>query len=546
MKNPGLKTIRLGLLVYLLSLLINVILIFLVYATRTEGSLRYLFNADILFLPTLFKDIFIHGYKISSWYVPAAPNLFPDIVLYFTLMFITNNSVIASVLFGIIQYLILLVLFMLLVRTIFTRISFYHLAVINFLMTLFFLTTLVSNHFELTFFILSYTYHLGAFVMCLLSLLFTFKYFKNYSIKYLVLLYLTGFIAIVSDKLFIVLYCVPVLLSMLLSFKKSYFKETLILVIAVILMIVSGILTFNLLKNSDICHIVLYYDYKIHYENILPSLRVLMRQMYNYIGNKNITSVITILNFASLVGAIYFLAKNNKRIRKIKVFNDPERIRYFFLIFYVVFFVIVLFTPVLLGDYPGKAKFRYSVFVFYLSILNFGLISTLIFNINSSIMKYSSFVCIFSLVVYSVIFSIKNHPIVGFNKVFNYFPDFVECVDIFTVKQDLKYGLADFWLAKVVTMFSRNDARVYQVHKNGVNLYKYILNEDWYYGSDYGKYNNPVFNYILLHKDANLSAVINILGQPLLIEECGKYKLVKVNDFKYFRNTSIPYLINNK
>jgi len=545
MKNFNLRIIRSEYFVYILSLLLSVIFIFFVYATRSGRTLAYLFNADILFIPTLYKDIFIHGYKISSWYIPSAPNLFPDIVLYFTFMFISNNVVIASVLFGIIQYLIILMLFMLLVKTIFPKISFYHLAVINLLMTLFLLATLISNHYELTFLILSYSYHLGAFVMCLLALLFTFKYFKNYSIKYLIFLYFTGLTAIVSDKLFIILYCVPVLLSMFFSVKKCYLKETLILVGAIILMIVTGLLTFNLLKNSDICHIDIY-SIKIKYESILPSFQVLVRQMYNYISYKNITSVITILSFSSLVGAIFLLIKNHKRIRKIKVFNDPERIRYFFIMFYVIFFIVVLFTPVLLGDYLENSKFRYSVFVFYLSIFNISLIASLIFKINTSIMKYSSFICILLLAVYSLIFSIKNRTIDGFKRVLNYYPDYVECVDEFTKRHNLKYGLADFWLAKVVTMFSRNDARVYQIHKNVVNLYRYVLNEDWYYGSDYGKYNNPVFNFILIHKNADLSAIISTLGQPLLIEECGSYKLVKVNDFKYSRSSSTPYFTINK
>ena len=68
---------RVSLLFYVLSFIIGILSIFLYYVTRNKGwSLSILTNSDILYFPTLFKDIFVDGYKFEGWHIPAAPNFF--------------------------------------------------------------------------------------------------------------------------------------------------------------------------------------------------------------------------------------------------------------------------------------------------------------------------------------------------------------------------------------------------------------------------------------------------------------------------------------
>ena len=56
--------------------------------------------------------------------------------------------------------------------------------------------------------------------------------------------------------------------------------------------------------------------------------------------------------------------------------------------------------------------------------------------------------------------------------------------------------IASYWHAKPITMFSRNDVRVYSIFDDAIRPYYHATNENWFHAGGKGKYADPVFNYI--------------------------------------------------
>lgn len=74
----------------------------------TEKNVRWHFyNSDALYIPTLYHDLF-SGHSLWGWNPPPVPYFFPDIPLYFLIHAIVGNLHLALIVFGIVQYLLLL------------------------------------------------------------------------------------------------------------------------------------------------------------------------------------------------------------------------------------------------------------------------------------------------------------------------------------------------------------------------------------------------------------------------------------------------------
>ncbi len=176
MKFPGVIYRRWDLVIYLFSVLVNIGFVVFVFSGLTENQLNTYFNSDTLYLQSIYKDIFLDKSGISGWHLNAAPNFFPDMIFFFIFHKIFGDFILASLVYSIAQYLIILLLIYHLFRFVFRVISLNYLSAANFLMLLFFMVTIKNGDFVFTFYLLSISYHLGAFINTLICLLFTFKY----------------------------------------------------------------------------------------------------------------------------------------------------------------------------------------------------------------------------------------------------------------------------------------------------------------------------------------------------------------------------------
>lgn len=85
----------------------NLFLAALHYFVTTFATLRdfVLYHADLLYLPLLYAD-WARGLNLVSWHLPPAPYFFPDLALYFALRTALPRDDLALLAFGLAQYLI--------------------------------------------------------------------------------------------------------------------------------------------------------------------------------------------------------------------------------------------------------------------------------------------------------------------------------------------------------------------------------------------------------------------------------------------------------
>ncbi|HZI08855.1 MAG TPA: hypothetical protein VE153_00625, partial [Myxococcus sp.] len=102
-----------------------------------------------------------------------------------------------------------------------------------------------------------------------------------------------------------------------------------------------------------------------------------------------------------------------------------------------------------------------------------------------------------------------------------HYPPLVECLDTLRARHGLEWGVAGYWTAKSVTMFSRTGLRVHQVSaEGGVN--HWISNLDWYLdrrgeGSDYT---------FILPQGLDVAALQARFGPPRETLQCDEHEVL--------------------
>jgi hypothetical protein len=533
-----------GFLIWNISFLLNILWVFLVFFSITESQLYVYFNSDTLYLPSIFKDIFIDKTGISGWHLNAAPNFFPDMFFYFIFNGIFQDFKTAMLLFSAFQYGVLLYLLNLVFKEASSYITWNYLALGNLLMLLIFFVTSVTGDFSYTFYLLSISYHLGPFIMTLICLLQLIKYLKTGNNKFLYFLFIVGFLAALSNRLFLVMFVFPSLSLILLLPKKDLKKRILKLLLVLLGLTVLGILTFNLIKGSKIIYIAST-DWKLfNFSNIIPSFKVMASQHLRYMYLMDFRGIVSLLSIISFALTCYISYKYLYRIyyRKDKEYNW---VKAFFAFFACAFFVIVLFTPVINGSYIGTAIMRYNVHVFYFALFSYTFI--VYYFLRSSkkhghrLFKYVFLVGFSTIVLYTIYFPFKSSTKLSTSTYFNYYPEYIECADKIAKEHNLQYGVAEYWLAKKITMFSKQNLRVYTVFHD-TKIWYHVMNRNWYYKSGKGKHGNPEFRFII-PLSLNEEIIKQSFGEPLQVLDCsGSFKMWEYPEFEFDKTTRMPSL----
>jgi hypothetical protein len=185
---------------------------------------------------------------------------------------------------------------------------------------------------------------------------------------------------------------------------------------------------------------------------------------------------------------------------KKKEISSHELLELAYLLLIVCQAVVLYNAPAVTGIFSGMDQMRYNVYVFYILLLNYAYLSYKWFLPE----RFSKFTLPFAVVImtffslFCVGTYLKTDIKQGADNLFGYYPDYVRKVDELCKQQNLKYGLADFWLAKPITMLSKINLRVYQTYFDACP-YPHVINLNWYYGTEDGKTPPPVFEFIIMN-----------------------------------------------
>ena len=233
---------------FLLMVLIYIAIIF--YSGSFHKGLHALYNSDNLYLPTLFKNIFDEGGNFTDWYLTPAPYIFPDMLVYFIMNYLTQNEFHAMFLFVITQMIFVFILMNLIFREFFSSQKSFLYAIIS----ITFLYAIPSN---LTTILMFTGFHMGAFIsgLALVYLVvLSIKESNIYKIKSFIRMSLLISLIVLSDKIFIVQFVVPTIVTLIIMWlmKSISFRKVFIISSVIIISTGLGMLLYDILVTHPI------------------------------------------------------------------------------------------------------------------------------------------------------------------------------------------------------------------------------------------------------------------------------------------------------
>lgn len=505
-------------LLILFGFIISVTLLLAVFASFHNNlhAFNVFFNSDTLTLPSVYRSLFVDDFPLKGWHFNSSPNFFPDMFFYFIFMKLSgDNFILSSLLYGCIQYLLILWLFKKIFYSLFPEASIVYFLLLTILQSVFLLELFFfTKDFTYVFYMLSNSFHTSAFLMALICVLLTFKYISNPTLKSpLIILSLLIIISSLGDKLFIVLYSSVMILTCIFKFRTIGKKPSLVLLTLIVLSSATGWKIYDLLAKSD--YIYFATPYKMFaFENIYNSFEMLMDQCKTYMLEFSFKSFSMYLSIFSFIGMCWLL---------IKFKNIENKFLSIYILFSIIFSLVAFWTVVLNGSYTGWDCMRYNIYAFYIGILNM-VVFVSVSKFNLKLKKYGKII-IYSLSILVLGVGIKEFSYEGLNKYLTYYPETVKELDLLADSNHLKVGVSNYWDARKTTLFSKKHLKVYSVFDD-LALNDLSSNENWYF--------NPKvqFDFIILN-GLDTTLYKQKITTTKYISKTEFLQAVKTSSFKY-------------
>lgn len=530
---------------FYVSLLINVIFILQAFASLEGWNLYNFFNSDGLYLASIYKDIFIDKTGLEGWYLNASPNFFPEWPVYFLIRFISGDFRLAALIYAIFCVVSVNIMTAIILKIVFKGINYTYLTLVNLGYTMLLMIYLYHADFSNILYLITSGYHLGVFIMSLLSFIFFFAYLKKGRTLYAIILFIIVLLGVLSDRLLIMHFVIPSLFAFLFLNNKELRPRIIISGILEIFAAFGGMWLYSELKSSDVIYIIDLGYKSTNFSNTLTSLGeyfTILGTFWNSGGFKLLVLVLTVFSFIAggLLVLGFLLNKNNRLVK-----NTLEKILITSFTSYIFF---VAFTPVANGTFMGLAHLRFNYYAFCIGISLFIVIIYLFSRQSDRRIRIADWITLFFLgfAIFGIIKIESGHSTVkGLHDFASYYPENVEKIDQAVREHGLKFGVAHYWQAKHTTMFSKEDVRIYTVVSN-ISPWFHVTNKNWYFRDGRGKYGDPAFNFILLDDlkpDGAFYDSISKVSDTIYLDG---FIILHTPEFAFQENPRKPYIVNEK
>jgi hypothetical protein len=481
----------------------------------SEANMLFFCSSDALYLPSLFRDLFIEGHSITDWHLNPAPNFFPDMAAYFAIEGLTGNFQLTTIIFSVLQYFTIGFLLQKVFKAVFPNSSF------SFPLLILLVTSCAilegffySRYLLLVWLILINSYHVGSFMCALFCLWMCLRYIDGGSWRSLLLIFCTGILAALSDRIFIVLFTAPVLFALMVLCKKIQLSKILLLSSAIILASGAGYLIFVFLNDK--------YQYDIPREYLDKDAMLRSLSVFN----DNLSSLISRRGFFSLLLYIFLLSTAGIGFMTISRFRSFNLRLKFYSLFFLAFTACVASAPILTATYFSVDCLRYNIFPVYLSGLNCAVLA-MVYLTGPRLRRWGS-VTLSLLSVALFITAASTVSIRSLNAFLDYYPELARETDECASKNGLKQGVANYWVAKKVTMYSRKNIRLLQVYPD-LSYYPHVTNDKWAFGQK--------FDFVILNHFGDTSVYRRDISNVAKVECEGELQLVTCRPFTYVQQT---------
>ena len=388
----------------------------------------WFFNSDSIFYHSVSKDMILNKGQLVDWYFPAAPSLFPSLLIVYIINLFTENVYLSNLLFVCFQVLQLYILLLLLLKY-FTDQRY----AVFFGFVIFSFTIIIFDFVPFLYYS-KVDHHFGNFLNLLFCLFLTINQLFKPKNLYAIGLFSLLAISTISNPLIISQFSMPMILALTLIEKIEKNNRSLLMFIIASSSVI-GFLIKGIFFNNDLTDVVISYKQVI---NSLYHIKVFFTQNS------------TIFQNSILIPFIYFIFISLTRLFKKPKIVDLKN--HFLILFvsasFITSIIVVLFSPV-------NIQFRYIINIYYLSIITsiillYPFINDFYKSHNKIFTLYFTFF-LFIIIAFKTDFSKKLS--------FNYYPDSISHFDNLAKEKKLKFGVADYWDANRLYVLSKSDLR---------------------------------------------------------------------------------------
>jgi hypothetical protein len=471
----------------------------LILNLQTGNTLeKALYSSEPCYIPFLYKDIVEYKSSFNEWTFQPAPSIFPEMICYFLLQSIFNDFRISILLYLLLQLIAFIygwgkladlfcddddskykaktIIVFLTAIAVFPILP----SSCSFISSLFFSTT---DHFAL---MMILPYNLFFVFQCFLK-----NNFSGFHIK-LFALCVINFLMVLSDLLYFVEILVPILVILaIISIHTQKNKRKIWNVI--LLFLTAAILGYIAFKAYIPSSLFRSYIEFAPFKKI-KTLNLVLTKCLDVL-NKEGLCVIAIGVIAQVVFVIY----------TIKQKKTPSPLYYFTLFCLVSFLTTVLGCIII----AGNAGIRYLL----VSLLGpfIWLIYLILPHLNKNKYEILLWLLLFSGIVFELyIYPLKPAALME-NTLKTPYPVWLQKLDVYCKNHNLKEGLADYWHARYIDIFSKEKLRMGQICPGGEPFTDI-------YNKNACRKINPSFVLIAKNFGAswniNLSAITNLFGTP--------------------------------
>lgn len=409
------------------------------------GGMFALELSDTMYLPTIFRDLMLENGKYADWYFAPAPYFFPDMFLYFISGFINNDYYHSNLIFILLQKII----FFLAIFAVFNN---FYSKNISFMLASIIIAIFYMVPTSFSTLLIKGNWHFGVTLVGLMvvSMLLGTIGTKNNMMK-LLLVFIFSTLCVASDKLFILQFVVPIVLTLtvMLGFKIIDMSYWFIVSGLFILSVFFGYLIYDILMVHKTAYSIQY-----SFSNIYPNSLILAEKISQYLSSNLLFAVINI----GLILSIMW------KSTKMLVLTKYE-------ISIKVFFIGVLFSisaPLTIGVLlisDLEMAFRYLIPINFLASIT--MLSCYSMGINTIIKSYKKQVMVL-VILLSIVPSVgwTFYKLKSFKYENEYYPSHFKCVDQFLTGKNVKVGVGNYWVSKRFAMINKLGFKVVNVNKN--------------------------------------------------------------------------------
>ncbi len=269
-----------------------------------------------------------------------------------------------------------------------------------------------------------------------------------------------------------------------------------------------------------------------NFNNIIPAFQSFIETVNMMLFSGSSVTVLVVLSFISLLLGSYFSIVYV--ISKRKLFADSS-IEKMPVVLFTSCIISVAFTPVVNGTFSGLSHLRFNIYAFFVALSMLVVLLHLFFRNKNTFSTIGNAIVTF-IVVAAFVFvaarEIRGSSYTGLKNVFNYYPEKVSIVDSIAKHHNLQFGVGKYWDAKHITMFSKENVRIYTVFDN-LGPWFHVTNQNWFFQNGKGIYGNPRFNFILLNNFTPQENYFELFGNSADTVRSGNVKIVIVPEFGF-------------